>query len=173
MGSYVPRTTEQVNGLLSKSDILYTEIRVEILLNDRIRDDEIERVAKKADRALKEGKDFLTFSSRQLATGKDAGASLKIGQKVSEGLIAIVKRISVTPRYILAKGGITSSDIATRALNVKKAFVRGQILAGVPVWQLGEESRFPGLTYIVFPGNVGDMNALVDVVDQLKPNSGK
>ena len=76
---------------------------------------------------LKEGKDFLMFTSRQPAIGKDAGASLEIGQKVSEGLIAIVKRISVTPRYVLAKGGITCSDIATRALNVKKAFVSGQI----------------------------------------------
>ena len=172
-GSHVPRTTEHVNRLLSKSDILHTEIRVQALLDDRIRDDEIERVANKADRALKEGKDFLMFTSRQPAIGKDAGASLEIGQKVSEGLIAIVKRISVTPRYVLAKGGITCSDIATRALNVKKAFVSGQILAGVPVWQLGEESRFPSLTYIVFPGNVGDTNALVDVVDQMKPDCRK
>jgi uncharacterized protein YgbK (DUF1537 family) len=173
VGSYVPRTTEQVNSLLSVTDILHTKIRVETLLDDRRRDDEIERVAKKADRALKEGKDFLTFTSRQQATGKDAGTSLEIGQKVSEGLIAIVKRISVTPRYILAKGGITSSDIATQALNVKKAFVSGQILPGVPVWQLGDESRFPGLNYIIFPGNVGDTNAMIDVVHQLKPNNRK
>jgi uncharacterized protein YgbK (DUF1537 family) len=173
VGSYVPRTTEQVNSLLSATDMMYAEIDVENLLDDHRRGDEIERVAKKADRALKQGKDFLTFTSRKLATGRDAGTSLKIGQKISQGLVAIVKRISITPRYILAKGGITSSDIATRALNVKKAFVSGQILPGVPVWQLGAESRFPGLTYIVFPGNVGDTQALVDVVDKLKPNNGK
>jgi len=29
----------------------------------------------------------------------------------------------------------------------------GQALAGVPLWQLGPESRFPGVPYIVFPGN--------------------
>lgn len=28
----------------------------------------------------------------------------------------------------------------------------GQALAGVPLWQLGPESRFPGVPYIVFPG---------------------
>ena len=172
-GSYVPRTTEQVNCLLAKSDIMHTEIRVKSLLDNRIRADEIERIADKADRALKKGKDFLTFTSRQPLPGKDAGKSLEIGQKVSEGLIEIVKRISTTPRYILAKGGITSSDIATRALNVKKAFVSGQILPGIPVWQLGAESRFPGLTYVVFPGNVGDKNALVDVVNQLKSDTRK
>ena len=168
VGSYVPRTTEQINSLLSVTDILHTEINVEALLDDRLRDDEIERIANKANRALKEGKDFLTFTSRQLLTGKDAATTIEIEQKVSEGLIAIVKRISAAPRYILAKGGITSSDIATHALNVKKAFVSGQILPGVPIWQLGEESRFPSLTYIVYPGNVGDKNALVEVVNKLK-----
>jgi uncharacterized protein YgbK (DUF1537 family) len=45
--------------------------------------------------------------------------------------------------------------------------VLGQILLGVPVWQLDAESRFPNLAYIVFPGNVGDDHALVDVVQQL------
>jgi uncharacterized protein YgbK (DUF1537 family) len=100
--------------------------------------------------------------------GKDSKSSLEIGQKISQGLIKIVQRIQSAPRYILAKGGITSSDIATRALNVKKALVLGQILPGVPVWKLGAESRFPNLAYIVFPGNVGDDHALVDVVRQLK-----
>ncbi len=173
VGSYVPCTTQQINSLLSVMDILHTEIRVETLLDDQIRDDEIERVAKKADRALKEGKDFLTFTSRKLATSKNAGKDIEIGQKVSEGLTAIVKKISVTPRYILAKGGITSSDIATQALNVKKAFVSGQILPGIPVWQLDDESRFPGLTYIVFPGNVGDENALVNVMNRLRPKKNE
>jgi uncharacterized protein YgbK (DUF1537 family) len=85
----------------------------------------------------------------------------------------MVKRIKAAPSYILTKGGITSSDIATQALNVKKAVVSGQILPGVPVWQLGAESRFAGLTYIVFPGNVGDTNALVDVVHHLKSDNRK
>ena len=173
VGSYVPRTTEQVEYLLSKSDIMHSEIDVEILLDDSSRADEIKHIAHKADRALKEGKDFMMFTSRQLVTGIDAGTSLEIGQKVSKGLIGILKKISAEPRYILAKGGITSSDIATRALNVKKALVLGQILPGVPVWQLDDESRFPGLSYIIFPGNVGHRNALLDVVDQLKSNSGK
>ncbi len=84
-------------------------------------------------------------------------------------MIDIVQRLQTAPRYILAKGGITASDIATRALSVKKAMVLGQILPGVPVWRLGQGSRLAGLPYIVFPGNVGDDQALVEVVKQLKP----
>jgi hypothetical protein len=51
------------------------------------------------------------------------------------------------------KGGITSSDLATKALEARRAKVMGQALAGVPLWQLGPESRHPGVPYIVFPGH--------------------
>jgi uncharacterized protein YgbK (DUF1537 family) len=173
VGSYVPRSTDQVNSLLSNTDILHTEINVPGLLNDQDREDEINRVVKEVDQALRKGNDIVIFTGRQLMTGKDAKTSLEIGQKVSQGLVSIVKRIKTAPRYILAKGGITSSDIATQALNVKKALISGQILPGVPVWKLGAESRFSNLAYIVFPGNVGDANALVEVVRQLKADLGK
>jgi uncharacterized protein YgbK (DUF1537 family) len=173
VGSYVPRSTDQVNSLLTHTEISHTEINVEALLNDPLREDEINRVVKAVNQALNKGNDIVIFTGRQLISAKDAKTSLEIGQNVSQGLASIVKRLKTAPRYILAKGGITSSDIATRALNVKKALVLGQILPGVPVWKLGAESRFPNLAYIVFPGNVGDANALVDVVRQLKADLGK
>lgn len=50
------------------------------------------------------------------------------------------------------QGGITSSDLATKALEAQRAKVVGQALPGVPFWELGPESRHPGIPYIVFPG---------------------
>jgi uncharacterized protein YgbK (DUF1537 family) len=173
VGSYVPRSTGQVNSLLAATNIEQAEINVAALLDDRLCDEEINRVVNDTEKALRQGNDMLIFTSRQLVAGKDSKSSLQIGQKISQGLIRIVQRIQTAPRYILAKGGITSSDIATRALNVKKAIVLGQILPGVPVWQLDAESRFPNLAYIVFPGNVGDDHTLVDVVQQLKSDMAK
>jgi len=169
VGSHVPRSTDQLNSLLNAADILHTEINVNALLNNSLREAQIARVVKDIELALQQGNDFVIFTSRQLVTAKDSSANLAIGQTISQGLITIVKRLQSVPRYILAKGGITSSDIATRALNVKRAFVLGQILPGVPLWKLGAESRFPNLAYIVFPGNVGDVNALINVIDRLKP----
>ena len=169
VGSYVPRSTEQVNRLLSTTDISRVEINVSDLLDDRLRDGQIKRGVKKTEQALQQGNDVVMFTGRQPVTGRDSKSDIQIGQKISQGLIGIVQRIQSAPRYILAKGGITASDIATRALNVKRAMVLGQILPGVPVWHIGAESRFAGMAYIVFPGNVGDAASLVEVVQQLKP----
>lgn len=167
VGSYVPRTTSQVNSLLLRAGITSIEISVEGLLDENHRQKEIQRLARQADQALGKGKNVMLYTSRQLITGDDAVRSLFIGRQVSEGLVAIVQTISTRPRYLLAKGGITSSDVATQGLNVKRALVLGQILPGVPVWQLGSESRHPGLDYIVFPGNVGDAQSLVKIIDML------
>ena len=73
----------------------------------------------------------------------------------------------MTPSFVIAKGGITSSDVGTKALAVKKANVLGQIKPGIPVWQTGEESKFPGMPYIIFPGNVGEVSTLKEIVEEL------
>ncbi|MEO0470267.1 MAG: nucleotide-binding domain containing protein, partial [Bacteroidota bacterium] len=86
--------------------------------------------------------------------------NLDLGQKLSAYLTAIVSKISTHPAWLLAKGGITSSDLATQALGIRRAIVKGQILPGVPVWAPDPNSRFPYLSYIIFPGNVGDDQAL-------------
>ena len=67
--------------------------------------------------------------------------------------------------------GITSHDVATKGLAVQRAMVIGQIVTGVSVWILGPESRYEGLAYMVFPGNVGGPDALSEVVLRLKPKN--
>lgn len=38
---------------------------------------------------------------------------------------------------------------------------------GIPVWQTGEESRFPLTPYVIFPGNVGEDTTLREAVEVL------
>ena len=168
IGSHVPRTTKQMDVLLAQQNMDRIEVRVSALLDSKCRPIEIKRVAKYIDSALQESRDVVLFTSRALITGNDPVGTLSIGNRISDGLVEIIKMISSRPCYILSKGGITSSDIATGGLNVRRAQVFGQIVPGVPVWQLGPESRHPGLAYIVFPGNVGGSKALVEVVKKLK-----
>ena len=166
VGSYVPKTTEQLAHLLEHGDLARVELSVEAVQSEASAASAIAAAAQQVDDFLRAGRDVVLFTSRQLVTGGDAGESLRIGQRVSGALVEIVGRLTTSPRFFIAKGGITSSDLATRALGVRRAIVRGQILPGIPVWQLGPESCFPGLNYIVFPGNVGGASALLEVVQK-------
>ncbi|RVW52705.1 D-tagatose-1,6-bisphosphate aldolase subunit GatY [Vitis vinifera] len=168
VGSYVPKTTKQVEELKLQCGQILRSIEISVdklaMKSSEEREEEISRAAEMADVFLRASKDTLIMTSRELITGKSPSESLEINFKVSSALVEIVRRITTRPRYILAKGGITSSDLATKALEARRAKVVGQALAGVPLWQLGPESRHPGVPYIVFPGNVGDSKALADVV---------
>ena len=167
VGSYVPKTTRQLQSLLALPQMAGIEMQVEELLNGDRRDAEIDRVQRSAETLLQSEKDVVIYTSRRLITAGHAEGDLSIGSRVSEALIKTLQGITAKPRYLIAKGGITASDVATKGLNVRRAMVLGQILPGVPVWLLGPESRHPGIPYIVFPGNVGGDNALTDTVRAL------
>lgn len=168
IGSYVPKTTEQLQSLMGTGRVVHFEIRTADVLDPTAREETILQTAFQAALSLKRGLDTVISTSRTLVQGQDAGESLLIGQQVSDTLVALVKRIEVRPRYFVAKGGITSSDLATKGLGVKRAMVLGQILPGVPVWELGPETKYPEMPYIVFPGNVGDAMSLVELVEKLR-----
>jgi uncharacterized protein YgbK (DUF1537 family) len=173
VGSHVPRTTSQLNYLLQQPGVVQVELSVTALLSDSQRADTITQTARAVDASLQRGDDVAVFTSRELVTGTDAASNLRIGQRVSDGLVTLLQTLTIRPRYILAKGGITSSDLATKGLGVQRAMVLGQVLPGVPVWQLGPETRHPGLSYIVFPGNVGGPEAVGNVVTALRsPTKG-
>ena len=167
VGSYVPKTTEQLQRLLARGRVRGIELSVEALLSRERRGAEIARARGEMDTSLRAGQDVAVFTSRALVTGDKPERSLEIGTEVSAALVALVRGLEVRPRYLVAKGGITSSDVATRGLGSRRAMIEGQILPGVPVWRAGDETRFPGLCYVVFPGNVGGADALVQLHESL------
>ena len=95
----------------------------------------------------------------------DKEDDLRLSVKISDAVQSLVGRLSVTPSFVIAKGGITSSDVGTKALAVKKANVLGQIQPGIPVWQTGAESKFPMTPYVIFPGNTGAEETLKKAVE--------
>ena len=84
--------------------------------------------------------------------GRHPEAALVRSVAISDALQSCVGRLTASPAFVVAKGGITSSDVGVKALCVKCAKVLGQIRPGIPVWQTGAESLFPGTPYIIFPG---------------------
>lgn len=168
-GSYVPKTTAQLKQLRerrgSKLHVIELEV-ADLLLSPEAALVTVSSSAGEASRMLAAGKDVLVMTSRKLITGQDALISLQIGSKVAQALVDIIEKIETKPRYLIAKGGITSSDAATKGLRMRRAKVLGQAAAGVPLWRCDEETcRYPGLPYVVFPGNVGSETTLVEVVE--------
>jgi uncharacterized protein YgbK (DUF1537 family) len=168
VGSYVPKTSEQLAHLLAETVIDRIELAVPDLLDPAQRGACLANALDRLHASLRAGRDIVVFTSRDLVTGADAAQSLAIGRSISAALVELVQRLRVHPRYLVAKGGITSSDLATQGLGLKRGLVAGQILPGIPVWRLGPETRFPDLPYIVFPGNVGGPTALTDTVNKLR-----
>ena len=164
VGSHVPKSTAQLQQLKQRHDVTAIELDVTSLLDQAARPALIARSIDQMNKVLAEGRDVVVHTSRELIQCADESSNLSISASVSGALIEVVQRIAHLPRYLIAKGGITSSDIATKGLGVQRAIVRGQIMPGVPVWELGPETKFPGLSYVVFPGNVGDDNAVADAV---------
>ncbi|HLP37617.1 four-carbon acid sugar kinase family protein [Lacibacter sp.] len=165
IGSYVPKSTSQLQALLHNESLTAIELDVTKIINNETN---LTHDAGRMETFISTGKDVLIYTSRLLQAGANENESLLIGNQVSNYITGLLCRLKSVPRFFIAKGGITSSDIATKSLEIKRATVTGQALPGVPVWLAGVESKFPGLPYIIFPGNVGDENALKILYEKLK-----
>lgn len=169
VGSHVKKTTEQLEVLKTSEFIEFIEFNTHLVLQPEKFQEEIDRVISTTENFIREGKTVTVYTNRErldLGEGKKE-EELKLSVKISDAVTSIVRRLTVRPNYIVAKGGITSSDIGTKGLEVKRATVAGQIQPGIPVWFTGEESKFPGIAYVIFPGNVGAVSTLKDTVEIL------
>lgn len=168
VGSHTQKTTEQIEVIMDQYPIQVIEVNVPKILNERLRDTELHSVIKKLEENLLLKKDTIIYTSRKVITVEGKDDNLIISQSISSALVEIVRALEIKPRFIIAKGGITSSDIATKGLEIKHAKILGQVIAGVPVWLTGKEARFIDTPYIVFPGNVGDRDAILKVVENFR-----
>lgn len=168
VGSHVPKTTSQLTWLLTQQKQHSVEVKVAEILHSKDTSALADTIIKQTDQWLASGKDVVIHTSRKLEVGKDFESSLRINSFVSDFLVTIMKGLHVRPKFIVAKGGITSSDLASRGLSAEKALILGQVIPGVPVWQMDSNSKFPEIMYVVFPGNVGDHTALAEVCSKLK-----
>ncbi|HEY4383391.1 MAG TPA: nucleotide-binding domain containing protein, partial [Ktedonobacteraceae bacterium] len=168
VGSYVPGSSVQLENLLVQDGVVGIELPVERILQADADVDAIYRdLSQQLDKAISAGHTGILYTSRKLITGASDDESLAIGKKVSAALIAIVHGITERPRFIIAKGGITSHIIAQHGFGATSARVLGQILPGVSVWTLESGTRFQGIPYVVFPGNVGNAESLGQAVQTL------
>ncbi|MGM9472808.1 four-carbon acid sugar kinase family protein [Pseudarthrobacter sp. YS3] len=168
VGSHVGVTTRQLKVLTEQhSAARIVEIDVEKLLGDSA-DAYLDQTVNTVVDAL-HGGDVIVHTSRLLIKTDNPAESLRIARTVSAAVVAVVNRTLKTfrPRFVIAKGGITSSDVAAHGLEIRHAIVRGPMLPGiVSLWE-PVDGPAKGIPYIVFAGNVGDDQSLADVTRKL------
>ena len=164
VGSHTSRTNRQLKGLSNVRELSRVEIDVDKLLSN---DQELLNVIRSINRNLRAGVDTAIFTSRRLIASDSKENNLLLSAQISEKLALMLQKVC-RPKYVIAKGGMTSYDIATKSLHARRALALGQILPGIPIWQLDTESSAPGMTFIPFPGNQGTDTALSDLLTILK-----
>jgi uncharacterized protein YgbK (DUF1537 family) len=166
VGSHTELTTRQLAAATAAHRLERVELDVSALLEGA---PEVARCATELLAALARG-DAALVTSRLLRADPSPQESLRIAGRVAAAVVEIVRAIPASQPlgWVLAKGGITSSDVAAAGFAARRARVIGQLFPGlVSVWRLESPSTRPGLPYVVFPGNVGDDDALRLALERL------
>lgn len=169
IGSYISKTNTQYEAMRKANPrFYYRELDLRKLRDGEFGLIDEEEIVEGLEKVIRGNNTAVLYTSRKQEEFAHSSDTLDFGTKISQAMVSITRKVKVKPGFILVKGGITSSDIAVKALGIRKALVKGQIIAGVPVWIPGKESKWPGVPYVVFPGNVGDDNAINQVIDKMK-----
>lgn len=159
-GSHTEGATAQLSkvaALKGQPEVVDTALA---LTNPKIEVERISRFAK--DRLLASGFSSITTERERLAEHD----TLRHGELVMATLIAIVKELAPYADVVVSKGGITSAEVAKTGLGATSAWVMGQILPGISVWEMVIEGDRK-ITYVVVPGNVGDEGTLLEVLERV------
>ena len=159
VGSHVRKTTRQLLQLLKEKDISPVEIDVA-----QIQDHAqalLGEVMQRIEQIYSQGLAPVIYTSRIELTFADEQTRLAFGEQVSAFLMEVVRQLPRDIGFLISKGGITSNDVLSHGLALRNARVLGQILPGCSVVRCGDDHpQFPLLPVVIFPGNVGDDQAL-------------
>ncbi len=170
VGSHVKKTTAQLEVLLKQNAIVPIEIDVSYLLDDTVaQHDRLLNIAlASVNQAHDLGQTPVVYTSRKELSFNDVQTRLKFGQDVSSLLMDIVKGLPEDIGFLISKGGITSNDVLSTGLNLTTAKLLGQILPGCSMVKTPENHPlFPNLPVVLFPGNVGENDALATIYNRL------
>jgi uncharacterized protein YgbK (DUF1537 family) len=171
VGSHTELTSAQLRAARNRHALRIVDVDVDRLVGaDEIeREAAIDDLANRAQAALMMD-DVALVTGRRRIVGADRADSLAIAATIGSALVDVVGRVARATQlgWMIAKGGITSYDVAARALRARRATVIGQVFSGqISVWQL-HDGVVGGLRYVVFPGNVGERASLAETLDRLK-----
>ncbi|MDJ0618254.1 MAG: four-carbon acid sugar kinase family protein [Calothrix sp. MO_192.B10] len=174
VGSHVKKTTQQLEKLLQVEGVIGIEVEVSKLLDGgNASANLLESTLVMVHQVHNDGKTPVVYTSRQELTFTDVKTRLAFGTQVSSLLMAIVRGLPNDIGFLISKGGITSNDVLSTGLNLTSARLLGQILPGCSMVRTpANHPQFPNLPVVLFPGNVGNADALAIVYQRLSKLPG-
>ena len=172
VGSHVKKTTQQLEVLLQEKGIVGIEVDVAQLLDKGNQSATLlTDILKNVLDAHNAGNTPVVYTSREELTFENVNQRLQFGAKVSNLLMDVVRGLPSDIGFLISKGGITSNDVLSNGLALNTARLLGQILAGVSMVSTSQNHpQFPNLPVVLFPGNVGDADAVSTVYQRLSKN---
>ena len=166
VGSHVAKTTAQLNILLQQPGTMEIELDVSRLPEERaaLLHAALQRIAANH----RNGLTSVVYTSRVERSFATPGERFAFGAQVSSVLMDIEQQLPRDLGFLISKGGITSNDTLSTGLALRTARLLGQVLPGVSMVRCpADHPRYPNLPVVIFPGNVGDENALATVYNRL------
>jgi uncharacterized protein YgbK (DUF1537 family) len=157
-GSYVAQTTRQLARLLAARPETLVELALSRLLTDE-RESELARAVPAARARLSRKGVAVVATPRARSPVADDPEAAGL---ISASLARLTQLLAGETELVLFKGGITSAVGIRDGLGAKVATVEGPVAPGVALWRLENGSRC-----LVFPGNVGDDDALARLVAEV------
>lgn len=170
VGSHTAATTDQLRAATDDGLLTTVELEVAAVLDPDRRAAHLEAVTAAAADALSRS-DVAVVTSRRVSADPAGASSLAVARSVSAALSSVVRGLrAARPAWVVAKGGITSHDIAVSGLGIRRARVLGQVLPGlISVFDpVTAPDDVLGMPYVVFAGNVGGPDGLVEVLSLLR-----
>lgn len=164
VGSHVSKTTRQLEQLLNQDSIVGVEFEV-LRLRDNPEAKEVmfPEILEQVLTVLQQGKTPVIFTSREEVTFAERQEQIDFSETISNLLMDIVRSLPSDIGFLISKGGITSNNLLSKGLNLTTVRLLGQILPGCCVVRTAiAHPQFSSLPVVLFPGNVGDDQSLVE-----------
>ncbi len=170
VGSHTKLTNQQVAQAAADHALVEVELDVAKVVAPGAGSAHVQAVADRVASALATS-NVLLMSSRSVVSGGGQDDDLAIARQVSLALTDALSPLrGHEPAWVIAKGGITSHDVAVRGFGIRRAVVIGQLARGIiSVFRpVTAHAGAVGMPYVVFAGNVGTEESLSQAVKQLE-----
>ena len=170
IGSYVDKTTRQLNKMLKISSCKALELNIlnlYQLFNNENNYSQLNYLKKSIlntiQRILASGQTPVLYTSRNFLVLDNESKQIKFQKFLSSFIAKLVADIKFEIGYLISKGGITTNTILSEGFNIDSVYLEGQILAGISLITVDLMKLKSKIPIVTFPGNIGEEDDLVKV----------